>query len=277
MSREFASALVLGGGGLTGISWETGILFGLEHRGIHLRSAEMLVGTSAGSVVAAQITSTISLGELYQRQVDAVVTEIPGKIGPLALLRYAATMAGRDQKRALAKLGSRALKADTVEESVRRAVIENRLPSHEWPATALRITAINAETGEFTVFDEKSGVGLVDAVGASCAVPLVWPCVTIGGQRYFDGGLRSSANVDLAQSAEKVVVLAPQTKSLRKAMSPTHQLAALRTPGIVVSPDREAASLMGSDPLDPTARAASARAGFDQAERVADAVGAVWN
>jgi NTE family protein len=60
-------------------------------------------------------------------------------------------------------------------------------------------------------------------------------------------------------------------------MSPGHQLAALGIPGIVVSPDPEAAALMGSDPLDPTARAASARAGFDQAERVADAVGAVWN
>lgn len=277
MSREFASALVLGGGGLTGISWETGILFGLEQRGIHLRSAELFVGTSAGSVVAAQITSSIALGELYQRQLDAVVTEVPGKIGPVALLRYVAAMAGRDQKRALAKLGRRALKADTVEESVRRAVIEDRLPAHEWPSSALRITAINAETGEFTVFDKTSGVGLVDAVGASCAVPLVWPCVTIEGQRYFDGGMRSSANVDLAQSANTVVVLAPQTRSLRKAMSPDDQLAALGVPGMVVSPDQEAAALMGSDPLDPTARAASARAGYDQAERVADAVAAIWN
>ncbi|KOG91505.1 patatin, partial [Streptomyces varsoviensis] len=72
----------------------------------------------------------------------------------------------------------------------RRAVVERRLLSHEWPARRLLVTAVDAATGEFTAFDAASGVGIVDAVAASCAVPGVWPPVTIGAKRYIDGGVR---------------------------------------------------------------------------------------
>ena len=71
------NALVLGGGGLTGIAWETGLLYGLEGQGIRLRDAELIVGTSAGSAVAAQIASSTSLEELYQAQIDGKVNELP--------------------------------------------------------------------------------------------------------------------------------------------------------------------------------------------------------
>jgi len=55
-------ALALGGGGVAGIGWETGMLFGLAERGVDVRNADVIVGTSAGSAVAAQITSGTSLG-----------------------------------------------------------------------------------------------------------------------------------------------------------------------------------------------------------------------
>ncbi len=55
------------------------------------------------------------------------------------------------------------------------------------------------------MFDRDSGVSLIDAVAASCAVPLVWPPMTIDGQRYIDGGVRSVANIDLAKGYERVV------------------------------------------------------------------------
>ena len=61
------------------------------------------------------------------------------------------------------------------------------------------ITAVDAVTGEFTVFTADSGVDLVDAVAASCAVPGVWPPVTIGDRRFVDGGVRSPVNADLAE------------------------------------------------------------------------------
>ena len=51
------TALVLGGGGITGIAWEIGVLAGLAEAGVDLTGADLVVGTSAGSVVGAQITS----------------------------------------------------------------------------------------------------------------------------------------------------------------------------------------------------------------------------
>ena len=92
---------------------------------------------------------------------------------------------------------------------MRRRVIEHRLPSHDWPERDLRITAIDVATGELVVFDSSSGVALVDAVAASCAVPGTWPPVTIGERRYMDGGVGSSVNTAVAADCATAVVLVP--------------------------------------------------------------------
>jgi NTE family protein len=70
-----------------------------------------------------------------------------------------------------ARIGKLALRASTVPEAERIRVIGERLPVHEWPERALRITAVDAHTGEFVVFDRDAGAPLVEAVAASCAVP----------------------------------------------------------------------------------------------------------
>ena len=54
-------ALVLGGGGITGIAWETGLLTGLAAAGADLTGADRVVGTSAGSIVGSQVTSDTPL------------------------------------------------------------------------------------------------------------------------------------------------------------------------------------------------------------------------
>ena len=68
-------ALVLAGGGLAGIAWETGVLLGISDEapevGQALLGSDVLLGTSAGSAVAAQISSGMPLGELFARQVTA--------------------------------------------------------------------------------------------------------------------------------------------------------------------------------------------------------------
>src|SRR6202021_1546562 len=79
------------------------------------------------------------------------------------------------------RIGAVALETNTVAESVRRQVIAQRLPSHDWPQRVLRLTAIDTATGELVVFDRDSGVGLVDAVAASCAGPGAWPPGPIAG------------------------------------------------------------------------------------------------
>jgi len=99
-------ALVLGGGGVTGVAWETGLLFGLAETGLDLTRADLFVGTSAGSVVAAQITSGASLDQLFAAQTAAASGEIAARMGGTALLRFLVAMAWPgDPQQARARLG----------------------------------------------------------------------------------------------------------------------------------------------------------------------------
>lgn len=274
-----ARALALGGGGVTGVAWETGLLLGLAEAGLDLSLADVFVGTSAGSVVAAQLTSGASLDALYAAQVAAGSGEIAARMSGAALVRFMIAMAWPgDPRRARAWLGHAALRARTVSEAERRAVIASRLPTTDWPQRRLLITAVNAETGVAVVFDRESGVSLVDAVAASCAVPLVWPPVTINGQRYIDGGVRSVANANLALGCDRVVVLAPTTAAVRRADRPAAQVAALGAGvrSIIVSPDAASRAAIGPNVLDPARRALAAQAGRAQAAAVADRVREVW-
>jgi NTE family protein len=273
-------ALVLGGGGVTGVAWELGVLAGLADAGVDFGDADLVVGTSAGSVVAVQITGGQPLTALYQEQLEPPVNEVAAKLGPGLLLRYMATvLTNRDPRRARAKFGRLALRAKTLSEADRRAVIESRVPSAGWPVRPkVVITAVATDDGEFLAFDRDAGVSLVDAVGASCAVPGVWPPVTINGRRYMDGGMRSPANVDLAAGYDRVVVVAPLIAGFRRDAGVAAQVAALGagTKSIVVAPDDQAKTAIGRNVLDPARRAAAARAGFTQADTVLDAVQQVW-
>ncbi|MBA9005334.1 patatin-like phospholipase family protein [Thermomonospora cellulosilytica] len=268
-----AEALVLGGGGVAGIAWMTGLLAGLADAGQDVTGADVIVGTSAGSTVGAQLGGGLSLEELYARQVepelqvaeitaDVDMERFVAEIG--AALRDAGTVA--QMRRAVGRF---ALDAATVPEAERRAVIEARLPSHEWPARTLKIVAVDAESGEPRVFDDASGVGLVDAVAASCAVPGVWPPVTIGGRRYIDGGVRSGENADYAAGASRVLVIAPLgglelipgDKPLDRAVE---ELRAAGAEVAVVVPDEASRAAMGANPLDPATRRPAAEAGRAQ-------------
>lgn len=273
------SALVLGGGGVTGIAWETGLLAGLAAAGVDLTSADLVVGTSAGSVVGAQILSGVPLEDLYATQVADATGEIAASIGASVLMRFliAALWPG-DARLGRARLGHAALKARTVTETERREVIRRRLPKTSWPERSLLITAVDAETGESRVFDRNSGVALADAVAASCAVPLVWPAITIDGRRYIDGGVRSIANADLAVDCDRVVVLAPVNVAIRPSGRISKQLASLgpRVKSVVISPDADARKAIGGNTLDPAHRAGAARAGRAQAAAVAHELGALW-
>jgi NTE family protein len=271
-------ALVLGGGGVTGIAWETGLLLGLADHGVDLTGAGLAVGTSAGSVVAAQVFSGVPLTDLFAAQLAPPAKEIPARLGPAGVARYAvAGLWPGDRARGRAWLGHQALRTRTVEEADRRAVIAQRIGRDDWPATPLRIVAVEALTGAVEIFTAESGVSLIDAVAASCAVPLVWPPVTIGGRRYVDGGARSVANADLADGADRVVVIAPIDMGVRRADRPAAQIAKLGVPAVVVAPSPPARAAMGRNPLDPAFRAAAAEAGRRQAAAVVENVSAVWD
>jgi NTE family protein len=258
-------ALVLGGGGITGIAWETGLITGLAALGIDLAAADVIIGTSAGAVVGADLTSGQPLEAVYQAQLEPPAPEPAVRLGGKVLSRLLwITGTSRDPVRARARIGAWALAARTMPEAERRKVFEARLPSGDWPARPLRVTAVDAHTGEFAVFDAAGPASLVDAVGASCAVPGVWPPVTIGGRRFVDGGVRSVANADLAAGAGRVVIVAPVAAGLRHMASPGRQAAALAAAGarvVVVRPDRAAERAIGHNVLDLSRRAAVARVG----------------
>jgi NTE family protein len=274
-------ALVLGGGGVAGIAWQTGILFGIADEipaaAQALLESDVLLGTSAGSVVVAQISSDLSLADLFARQVAEESAEIdPGvAIDAIADLFFAALSdphATVTQKRQ--RIGAVARKTDTVAEPLRRNVIAQRLPSHSWPERVLRVTAIDIATGELVVFDRDSGVDLVDAVAASCAVPGAWPPVTIGDIRYMDGGVGSTINLDFADDCAAAVVLVPAGES---APSPFGAEAATEIDGfrgaaLGVFADDKSLAAFGANPLDPRCRRGSAEAGRAQGRREAAAV-----
>lgn len=269
----------MGGGGVTGVAWELGLLAGLAEAGIDPTAADLYVGTSAGSVVAAQVTSGTPIEELYARQLAPPAGELAARIGRALMVRGAWAMLRSRQGEAFRKrIGAMALKARTPTEAERREVIAGRLGDLAWPDKRLLITACDAYTGVFTVFQAGSGVSLVDAVGASCAVPGVWPPVTIGDTRYIDGGMRSATNADLAEDCDRVVIIAP----IALGGGPVGKLADEarllgRTAEVVtVSPDKPAREAIGRNVLDPAFRAASARAGREQAARVAEDVKRVW-
>jgi NTE family protein len=269
--------LVLAGGGLAGIAWETGILRGIEDESAEtvraLLDSDVVIGTSAGSAVAAQLGSGLSLEELYDRQVRGAGKEIDPGVDIEDITRLflnALSDPGATTAQKLQRIGEVARSTKTVSEAVRRDVIGQRLPSHDWPERDLRITAIDIGTGELVAIDRKSGVELVDAVAASCAVPGAWPPVTIGERRYMDGGVGSTMNLKLATDCDAVVVLVPSGKGAPSPFGPDPAVEVDAFPGrsLGVFADDDALSAFGPNPLDPACREPSARAGRAQGRRV---------
>ncbi|MFI8321356.1 patatin-like phospholipase family protein [Streptomyces sp. NPDC085529] len=295
------TALVLGAGGLVGAAWEVGILHGLAEAGVDLTGADLVVGSSAGAVVGALVTSgTTTLAELYERQLDGTDTEPAVRFGAGTLLRYTlAVLTSRTPEAYGRKLGRLALRARTVDEATRRATVAKRLGDvTEWPAAGrLRLTAVDAESGALGVFDGRrggaagasgavgadgvggAGVGLVDAVTASCAIPGAWPPATLAGRRWIDGGIHSTANAHLAAGWERVVVIAPNAMGNKAVHAPARQAGDLIAAGArvkVITPGADAKAVIGARALDPAQRGAAARAGRAQAAAHARSVAAVW-
>ncbi|MEU6758101.1 patatin-like phospholipase family protein [Streptomyces sp. NPDC046685] len=275
------TALVLGGGGLTGIGWECGMLYGLAREGVDLTTADLVVGTSAGSVVGAQLTSgLLSVQELYERQLGDARGEPVARIGAGVIARYALAMArSRSATDYRQRVGALALAAATGEESQRREVLAARLVSHAWPQRRFVVTAVDALSGDLKAFDGESGGGLVDAVSASCAVPGVWPPVTVDGRRFIDGGVRSATNADLAAGYARVVIIAPVSLGSGLVPAPAAQAARLREAGskvLLITPSAAARKAIGRNVLDPARRDPAARAGLAQAAAHASEARAVW-
>lgn len=279
-------ALVLGGGGVAGVAWELGILAGLHDAGVDVRDADVIIGTSAGSVVGAQISSGTGIESLFTSQMipteqtkERMVAFDAAQM--MEAFSQAIAGAGSDIKAMRARIGAYALAAQTIPEAERRVIIETRLPIHEWPQQRLLIVAVDTKTGEEYIMDRGSGVDLVDAVAASCAVPGIWPPVTIAGHRYMDGGVRSATNADLARGYERILILNPLGANANfLGAGLDAEVASLQRGGsqvLVIAPDTASTTAIGMNPLDPATRQPSAKAGRAQGRELAVPVAELWS
>jgi NTE family protein len=273
--------VVCGGGGLWGAAWMTGLIAGLADAGVDMGQAGAFIGTSAGSVVSSQLTSNLTIAAMFERQVNPAKQTHEAMPMPGALEALGALMSRPwpDPAERLGAICELAKTAPTISRAERRAGIVERLglASEAWPDKKLSITAIDLETQELTVFTAASGISLIDAVCASCAVPGVWPPAEVKGRLYIDGGVwKTAENAHLAQHDKQVIILAPL--GLIPLTAPdgnsglAADIAALEAQGsevLLISADAASLRSMGGNFLDLATRKSGAEAGRLQAAAVA--------
>jgi NTE family protein len=282
------NALVLGGGGALGIAWEVGLLAGLLEEGIDTTGADLIVGTSAGSVVGTHLAIGEPLVELLAEQ----VAPDDGAIGRLIQVDLQGTQnifarwAGIKEvtPEVRREIGELALGAKTVNEASWVEYFEERIGDKSWPDRDLRLTSVDCESGDFQVWERESGVSLARAVASSCAVPGLFPAVTIDGRRYTDGGVRSGTSADLASGFDSVLIVAPigaRTDGIDPLLGrqARHEAEALRAAGSsveLVFPDAGSLEAMGFNRMDSARRGVSAEAGMAQGRALASRLADSW-
>ncbi len=288
-------ALVLGGGGSTGNAWLIGVIAGLFDAGLDVTTADLTIGTSAGSTAAAQIMSATPtellaaiLAATPQQRTGPVGSDSGrGPIGPAAnhMERTSKIIASAEDAADMRRrLGAAALDMDAESDGSGqmrwRATVAARLPSQHWPEQTVLITAVDAHTGEPVMFDRHSGVDLADAIAASCASGSPHG---IGDNRYIDGGYRRNENADLAAGYERVLVLSPFGGRTRTPLDWGMHLAAqvdeLRARGSRVEtifPDSNSEHMFGANAMDLSLRPPAARAGYNQGRALAEQLTEFW-
>lgn len=294
--------LVLGGGGLTGGAFHAGVAGALASAGgWDARTADVLLGTSAGSITATSLAAGMPPADLAARQLGEPLTPtgtaILARISPGArdfAAREAAsrTPASPDLLRAMArnpldvhpgKVAAAALPEGRVSTApIARSMTE--LCDGTWPSPQLRITAFRLADGETVVFGRPGTppppVGA--AVAASCAIPGYFAPVTVGEDRYVDGGTTSACNADavLHEGLDAVIVSAPMAIHAGATLSPDvpwrrvmrrqvdREITRLRAAGIRVflfAPTKAEVAAMGPNPMAPGREAAVTRAALESA------------
>jgi NTE family protein len=237
--------LVLGGGGTAGLAFHAGVLLALHHDlGWDARDADVIVGTSAGSIVGALLRSGLAAEDLAAWASDAAPTSNGQEFR--ALMRQADLLPQRLSLPIPTLPGRAALGVLTHPSQLRAAlttVLPNGLADHgprlalldrlltTWPEQSLWISTARVGDGRLTWFGRPravapSGAGrLVDidrldpapspaqAIAASCAIPILARPVRIGNHRYVDGGVHSPTNADVLaeQDLDLVIVSSPMS------------------------------------------------------------------
>jgi len=272
--------VVLGGGGIAGVAWEAGIVIGLRRAGVDLSSADVIVGTSAGAIVGAHVafgTDLQALAAMALAPAGAGAATVPAVSLEVILNALAPLFdQGLDPVEGRRRVGA-AARAAGGDERPFVVRIASLLPATDrWPQRRFLVTAVDAESGEPVAWDGGSGVPLDRAVAASCAVPAVYPPVTIGGRRYMDGGIRSATNADLAGGCPAVIVLNAIGHLTPREPLQTELASLGAAATLVITPDDVAAAVMGTNLLDTAVTGPALEAGLTQAMSNVERAHTIW-
>jgi NTE family protein len=295
--------LVLGGGGVLGEAWLSGVLAGIEDaNGFDLRKCEYFVGTSAGSIVAAHLVAGESPRRPSSTEDEIEDGAVRTSAGLAAAGLAAARRAGALAAAAGAAFAPLALGVAAPGGALMRAAMLRRIPrptetldrlrrSIERSGARfdgrLRVVAVDRQRGRRVVFGRPGAprASVADAVTASCTVPWLFAPLEIGGREYVDGGVWSPTNLDVAPAGRDTQVLCLNpTASLtgshsvlalvrsvaRSAVSV--EALALRRRGVavqLVAPSMESAAAMGTNYMDSEPRGRVLAAAYRQGVRLA--------
>jgi NTE family protein len=202
--RVVVSGLALGGGGPVGAAWYAGLAEGFADLGVPLGHADIVIGTSAGAIAGACLTSDAADSSLSAAMLRIAHNHEPANsaagvdldlIGRVyTLLGHADTPLDPPLAR---EVGSLAMlvtaSGDDPDASVHRWA--QYLPGESWPPR-FHAAVVNALTGELVLVGRESQVPLPRGVAASCAAPGLVAPVSLLGAPHIDGGARSATNAD---------------------------------------------------------------------------------
>lgn len=273
-------ALVIGGGGITGMAWEAGILAGLMEKGIQLNHADTVLGTSAGSFISALLLNNYDMKAYYQYLSQHKDENDTAELTPDLYKRWvAAVVDGGDDQIKVGKMFGQIAEdfKPTISPEQRKAAVKVRLRDSEWQPQ-LNVTALDIETGQLNIFSEKDGISLMDAVMASGAVPGIWPYVEYNGRKYMDGGFVNSANTLAVSSAEEIIVIAPLDQKQGQLPSVHEDVAQLKQTKQVtlITPNQASRSIIGTNIYDNTKLEAIGDEGYKQGLLIADQISNAW-
>lgn len=289
LDRPTRVGLVLGAGGVVGQAYHAGVLAALEHDlGWDPRTADIIVGSSAGSVTGSLLRIGVGASDLAAWAVEAPLSvEGAAVVGQLAENTY--ELPGMNPRDLLhgwraptPSLIARLLRrpwafrfevaAATMLPSGRidieeRASVLHAIAGDVWPE-GLWICAARRRDGRRVVFGQPDSPAatLGAAVAASCAIPGYFAPVRIGDVSYFDGGVHSPTNADVLRSAalDVVVVVSPMSAAHGMSRSPDgplrwaahrrleHEIARLRAVGtdvIRIEPGPRCLEVMGMNAM----------------------------